>query len=186
MSRIPQIDPARTTGKVADVFAKLPVHLNIFKMMAHAQTCFVPQIKLGTAILSAQDLSASNRELLILQVANLQGGAYEWHQHVPIAQSVGISDGKIDALAQNQPDSDVFEAAETALLHFGRQVIENVRVDDDVFAAMQAHFSEQEIVEAILTIGFYMTMARLTEVTQTDMDPPAGISVVPPRITEGQ
>ena len=68
-------------------------------------------------------------------------------------------------------------AAEQALLAFGREVIENVRVAEPVFAAMRAHFSEQEIVELILAIGFYMTMARLTEATEVDLDPAAGMTV---------
>ena len=38
--------------------------------------------------------------------------------------------------------------------------------------------SAREIVELILTIGFYMTMARVTETTRTDLDPPAGTKVV--------
>ena len=46
-----------------------------------------------------------------------------------------------------------------------------------VFADMRAHFSEQEIVESIMTIGCYMMMARLTEATETDLDPAAGMAV---------
>ena len=42
---------------------------------------------------------------------------------------------------------------------------------------MRKHFSEQEIVEAILAIGFYMTMARLTEATDVDLDPAAGMTL---------
>jgi alkylhydroperoxidase family enzyme len=61
------------------------------------------------------------------------------------------------------------------LLAFGRDVIENVRVPEPVFAGMRRHFSEQEIVETIVAIGFYMMMARLTEVTETDLDPAAGM-----------
>ena len=37
--------------------------------------------------------------------------------------------------------------------------------------------SEQEVVESILAIGFYMTMARLTEATEVDLDPAAGMTV---------
>ncbi|MEH2540381.1 hypothetical protein V1278_006601 [Bradyrhizobium sp. AZCC 1577] len=63
------------------------------------------------------------------------------------------------------------------LLAFGREVIEDVRVAEPVFAAMRRHLSEQEIVESILAIGFYMTMARLTEATEVDLDPAAGMTV---------
>jgi hypothetical protein len=42
---------------------------------------------------------------------------------------------------------------------------------------VQQHFAAREIVEAILTVGFYMMMARLTEATETDLDPAAGMLV---------
>lgn len=63
----------------------MPVKLNIFRMMAHAEANMIPAMRLGNSILHKQKLSAVNRELLILQVAQLEGGAYEWRQHVPIA-----------------------------------------------------------------------------------------------------
>ena len=43
---------------------------------------------------------------------------------------------------------------------------------------MKKHFSAQEIVEAILTCGFYMTMARMTETTRVDVDAPAGSALI--------
>jgi alkylhydroperoxidase family enzyme len=177
MPRMSLVDPATTTGKVATAFENLPTTLNIFRMMAHAETCVVPQMRLGGSILSRQDLSHSNRELLILLVAQLEGGAYEWKQHVPIAEGVGVSSGQITALEREELSADVFNGAEQALLAFGREVIENVRVDDATFATMRQHFSEREVVEAILAIGFYMTMARLTEATETELDPAAGMKV---------
>jgi hypothetical protein len=39
------------------------------------------------------------------------------------------------------------------------------------------YYSEREIVEAILAIGSYMTMARLTEATETPVDPAAGMAL---------
>jgi alkylhydroperoxidase family enzyme len=177
MPRMSLVDPTATTGKVADAFEKLPTKLNIFRMMAHAPTCMVPQMRLGGSILGRQDLSHQHREMLILLVAQLEGGAYEWKQHVPIAEGVGVSEEQIRTLECEELGSDVFGEREQALLAFGRQVIENVRVDDATFATMRQYFSEREVVEAILAIGFYMTMARLTEVTETELDPAAGMSV---------
>jgi alkylhydroperoxidase family enzyme len=66
----------------------MPVKLNIFRMMAHAEANMIPAMRLGNSILHRQKLSAVHRELLILQVAQLEGGAYEWRQHVPIALGV--------------------------------------------------------------------------------------------------
>jgi len=177
MARLPLLDPENTPEPVQKAFEALPVKLNIFRMMAHAETCIVPQVRLGGAILAKQELSHSHRELLILLVAKIEGGEYEWIQHVPIALGVGVTQAQIDALDANSFEDAAFGPAEKSLLAFGRQVIENVRVDSAIFSAMQTHFSDREVVEAILAIGFYMTMARLTEVTETDLDAPAGMAV---------
>ena len=65
-------------------------------------------------------------------------------QHVPIALGVGVTQRQIDCIEQGKYADAAFNQAEQALLAFGREVIENVRVADPVFAAMRAHFSEQE------------------------------------------
>jgi len=177
VARLPLIDPETTTGDIRASFDRMPVKLNIFRMMAHAEANMIPAMRLGNSILHRQKLSAVNRELLILQVAQLEGGAYEWRQHVPIALGLGVTQPQIDALERGSIDDKAFNAAERALLSFGRQVVVNVRVADPVFADMRKHFSEQEVVESLVAIGFYMMMARLTEATETDLDPAAGMAV---------
>ena len=177
MARLPLIDPAATSGDIRASFDRMPVVLNIFRMMAHAEANFIPAMRFANSILHKQKLSHVNRELLILQVAQLQHGVYEWRQHVPIALGVGVTQQQIDGIEQGKYQDAAFNAAEQALLAFGREVIDNVRVPDSVFAGMRAQFSEQEIVESIVTIGCYMMMARLTEATETDLDAAAGMTL---------
>ena len=176
MARLPLIDPETTSGDVRASFDRMPVKLNIFRMMAHAEANFIPAMRYANSILHRQKLSHVNRELLILQVAQRENGAYEWRQHIPIALGLGVTQRQIDCIEQGKYDDAAFNAAEQALLAFGREVIDNVRVAEPVFAAMR-NFNEQEIVESILAIGFYMTMARLTEATDVDLDPAAGMTV---------
>ena len=177
MARLPLIDPATASGEVGAAFAAVPVKLNLFRMMAHAESCMVSQMRLGGDILARQALGHQPRELLILLVAALEGGAYEWRQHAPIALGLGVTQAQVDAIERRDLCAPVFSASDRALLAFAAQVIESVRVDDAVFAETKRHFSDREIVEAILAIGYYMTMTRLTEATQTDLDPSAGMAV---------
>jgi alkylhydroperoxidase family enzyme len=177
MARLPLVDPDTTTGDIRASFDRMPIKLNIFRMMAHAQANMIPAMRFANSILHKQKLSHVNRELLILQVAKLEGGEYEWRQHVPIALGVGVTQAQIDALDSGDHASAAFDDAERALLAFSREVVVNVRVPDAMFAAVRQHFSDQEIVESIFTIGCYMMMARLTEATQTDLDPAAGTAV---------
>jgi alkylhydroperoxidase family enzyme len=177
VARLPLIDPQATSGDIRASFDRMPVQLNIFRMMAHAEANMIPAMRFANSILHKQKLSHVNRELLILEVARIEGGEYEWRQHVPIALGVGVNQHQIDALERGDYAAGVFTEAERALLAFGREVVENVRVPEAVFAGMRKHFSDQEIVESIFTIGCYMMMARLTEATETDLDPAAGMAV---------
>lgn len=152
--------------------------LNIFKMMANADTCIVQLTRLGGAILGRQKLDAKLRELVILQVAAIEGGEYEWIQHVPIAISVGATQGQVDAIKRQALDSPNFTALERLALRFTEQVVNRVRADESIVRELMQSLSPREIVELILAIGFYMMVARLTETTRTDLDPPAGTWVV--------
>ena len=91
MSLVPYPDQSTMSEEVRNALAQAPVLLNIFKMMANADGCYVPVTRLGGAILSRQKLDAKLRELVILQIATIEGGEYEWIQHAPIAISVGVT-----------------------------------------------------------------------------------------------
>lgn len=71
-----------------------------------------------------------------------------------------------------------FDARQSALLVFVQDVIENAKASEENVREAAKHFSAQELVETILTAGFYMTLARLTETMRVEVDPPAGSEVV--------
>lgn len=178
MQRIPLVDIDSTPEEVQSAFRALPVRLNIFRMMAHASTSFRPLMRLGSSILSAQQLDPELREYAILMAALSYGGRYEWIQHVPIAKACGASDEQVDAVEKGNLAADCFDAREKAFLAFVDESAKKVRCSDATFAAMKSHFCEREIVETILTIGYYQMLARLTECTDTDLDEAAGTRVV--------
>lgn len=178
MARLPYVERESAPEATRQVFEELPVELNIFKMMAHAETCFRPLLRLGVAILSEQRLHAKLRELIILRVANLSTAEYERVQHEPIARGTGASDAQIEALSRGAITADCFDELERLVLRFTTEVVEDVKATDATFRQMQKHFSPREIVEALLAIGYYMTIARLAETTAIDLDDPAGDTVV--------
>jgi len=178
VARLPYVDPASAPEHVHEVLDRLPVNLNVFRMMAHAENDFRPLVGLGTAILGRQKLSAKLRELAILRVAALSPARYEWVQHVPIAQATGAADAQIAALERGDIAADAFDPLECAVLRFTTEVVRDVRASDATFAELARRLSAQEIVELILTVGYYMMIARLLETTAVDLDPPAGTKVV--------
>ena len=76
--------------------------LNIFKMLAHADTAFIPYLRLGGALLAQLELDPKLRELVILLVAKHTGAEYEWIQHAAIARALGIPDEQITAIENGE------------------------------------------------------------------------------------
>ena len=178
MALIPYADILSLPEDAREAFERLPRKLNIFRMWANAPACFTSGVRFGGNILARQKLDPALRELAILLVARLEGGTYEWVQHVPIAEAAGCRKEQIAAIEGASTEVDCFSPQEKALLRFSREVIRNVKASEDSVALASRYFSPQEIVEIILTCGFYMTMARLTETTRTDIDPPEGTKTI--------
>ena len=174
MARLPYVIPEKATSPdVKQTFAQLPTVLNLFKMMAHAETTFRPLVRLGSAILARQKLSAKIRELAILRVAALSASRYEWVQHVSLAMLMGATRSQVDAIEKGDLAASCFDETERLVLDFTTEVVRNVRCSDEVFARIRKHLSPQEIVELVLAIGYYMMIARLCETTDVEVEPPS-------------
>ena len=177
MARLPYVDPATAPEDVKKILDQLPAKLNIFRLMAHAETNFRPLLRLGTSILAEQKLEAKLREFAILQVGRLAPARYEWVQHVPIAKAVGASDEQIAALERGDVHASCFDETERLVLRATEELVRGVRTSEETLAALTKRFSTREVVELILAVGYYAMLARLMETAAIDIDPPAGAKV---------
>ena len=178
MPRIPYPDLEKSTPEVREMLGRLPSSANIFNMMAHAQSCLKPVMKLGGAMLGKLELDAKLRELCLLHAVKLEGGEYEWVQHVPIALDLGCSEAQIAALDKGDDGAACFNAREKAALRFTREVVVDVRASEAALAEARKHLSDREVVELILMSGFYIMLARLTESLGVDTEPPMGSALI--------
>ena len=178
MARLPYVEPASAPQEVRNILERLPRPLNVFKLMAHAETNFRPLLRLGTSILTEQKLAASLRELAILETAHLCGAEYEWTQHVAIAMAVGVTEEQVAALAADRLEAPCFAARERAVLAATADIVRDGRLPEAHFAALTGQLSTREIVELVLAVGFYMTLARLMVVADIDPDPPIGVDIL--------
>jgi alkylhydroperoxidase family enzyme len=178
MARIAYPDLAQASPDVRDMLGRLPAPANIFNMMAHAETCLKPVMKLGGTMLGKLKLDPKLRELCLLHAVRLEGGDYEWEQHVPIALDLGCTEAQIAALKEGNDTAGCFDAREQAALRFTREVVVDVGASPEALAGARKHLSERETVELILMSGFYITLARLTETLGVENDPPLGSALI--------
>jgi alkylhydroperoxidase family enzyme len=178
MTRIPYPDLDKASPEVREMLARLPAPVGIFNMIAHAETALKPLMKLGGTFLGKLKLDPLLRELVILHAVNLEGGEYEWVQHVPIVLALGGTQAQIDALKAGDDQAACFSVAEKAALRFTREVVVDVGASEASLTEARKHLSEREIVELILVAGFYIMLARLTETLDIPNDPPIGDKLV--------
>jgi len=185
MARIPYPDLSGAPEEVRKLAAALPP-LNIFRMLPHMPTFVRGFGQLGTAILSQAALDARLRELIILRVGHQSPAPYEWQQHVPIGRSCGVSDEEIAALERGDAVAPCFGERERAVLRLTDELLAAPRASDATVAAMRRLFSDRELCEAVLTVGFYMMVARFLETTGVDLEPGGSDPVqVMTRMTRG-
>jgi alkylhydroperoxidase family enzyme len=179
MARIPYVDPSAAPQSVREALERIPP-LNIFRMLANAETAFRPFLRFGDALLADLELTGLLRELAILRVSRLTPDAeYEWVQHAPIARAVGASDEQVAALERDDVDAGCFDAAQRATLRFTTEVVRDARASDETFAELAALLPPRQIVELLLVIGQYMMLARVMATLELELDEPAAPGALP-------
>jgi alkylhydroperoxidase family enzyme len=110
------------------------------------------------------------RELLILRGAQVAGTAYEWAHHVPMATEAGVSDAKIDALA-NWQTSDLFDAKERAVLQLAEEVTRGPAASEATVAQLKGcGFDDAAVVELVLTASFYVCVSRFLQSMNVELE----------------
>ena len=105
------------------------------------------------------------RELGICTVALLTGAHYEYHHHAPDYLAAGGKQQELDALqayvkggARGVPAG--LPDDEALVTRYATQMTRDVKVDDEVFRALQERFETTELVEITAAIATYNMVAR--------------------------
>jgi 4-carboxymuconolactone decarboxylase len=108
-------------------------------------------------------------ELAVCATARERDCGYIWNAHVPLARKAGVPVTTIDAVRDRRPTTGL-SAAETSVITYVRQLIQNNRVESDVFTQLLQAHTPQWLVELTVWIGRYQALAGILnafEVTPT-------------------
>jgi AhpD family alkylhydroperoxidase len=169
MARIPYADPAAPdhAEAAAHIVGSRKTLGHLHRMLLHSPPVAMGWIDMFDAVRWKTVLSGKLREMAMCQVAAINGAAYEWAAHAPIALREGATQAQLDAL----PDwagATVFDATERAALALCDAMTKHVHVPDEVFAAARAVLPERELVELVVTIAGYNCVSRVLEALGID------------------
>ena len=158
MARIPYPDPNSQEEDLRDLLKRLG-SLNVTRMLSHSEDLLKAYSKLGMHLLRSGRLDPVIREAVILRIGQMCGSDYEWHQHASVARAVGMSPEILSAIEAE--DDDALPERMRAAMLIAQGIKSHGGADAETIAAATAHFDEVELVEIIMTSGYYIMTAGL-------------------------
>lgn len=145
--------------------------LNVFKTLVGYPELMRRVNALGGYFLVAGELELRTRELVILRVAGTVGSVYELAQHRWISRRAGMDAAEVEAAAAPGTAWE-WDDAEKALLAAVDELLARDVVGEGAWAGLREHFSEQQVVELVVLVGFYRMLAGVLASLDVEVDEP--------------
>ena len=157
--RDPVAEPGTATGTPGDwwtVFALVPA------VMKHAVE--------GFALYRSRSVDPVLRELGQTRAGWARGSQFVYSQHCKSLRNLGVSEEKIAAVS-HWGTADCFSPIERAVLAFTDGLeLQGGRVPDEDFAVLQAHLSDEEILELTYITAMYEMHATISRALRLEFD----------------
>ncbi|UCE31807.1 MAG: carboxymuconolactone decarboxylase family protein [Burkholderiales bacterium] len=160
------IEPA-TLARIRELWKRDPV--NLYRVLGNQPALVAGWTEFAAVIRYGCELPRDFRELLILRNAVLQRSEYELAHHSGMARAAGVGEARIAAVADWR-GSELFDAREQAALAVCDEVTEG-RLSEATFAAARELFSNAELLEIVVTVGFYCMVGRVLQAFQVELEP---------------
>jgi alkylhydroperoxidase family enzyme len=171
MARLPYADPQSAPGPVRETLDRHPVA--ILRMLAHAESVFIPWMDYTRALIGQTELDPLLRELAILQLARLRDVEYQWVHHAAIARAVGASAEQVAAIKEGREDDASLGEAEREVLRFTREVTLDGAAGQQSVAALAERLGPRQVVELHLIVGHWIGICSFVSSSGLEPDLPA-------------
>jgi alkylhydroperoxidase family enzyme len=165
MARVPYREKSDMAAEDQDLF---PPNINLRRALSNNPAAARAMGVQAMYLRHHSKLDPRLRELAILVVAAVGQNPYEWVHHVDHGRKAGITDPEIRAISSGIVS--IFTPLERAILSAAREMTNSSTVADETFAVLQAGLDNAEIVDLIMSIGFYCGVLRILGALQIDMD----------------
>ena len=150
-----------------------PAH-SLLGTIAHAGPVAASWLSFSTALLADGALPGSLRELAILRVAWRTQSEYVWGGHAAMAAAAGLRAAELAADAGDGAASET----EAAVLRACDELLDTGTIADPTWDVLAVTLLPAELVELVLIVGNYRTVAWLDAVF--DLRPEPGLPPLPP------
>jgi alkylhydroperoxidase family enzyme len=165
VARVPYREKSDMAAEDQDLF---PPNINLRRALSNNPAAARAMGVQAMYLRHDSKLAPRLRELAILVVASTGRNPYEWVHHVDHGRKAGITDPEIRAITTGIVS--IFTPLERAIIAAAREMTLTSTVADETFAVLREGLDNAEIVDLIMSIGFYCGVLRILGALQIDMD----------------
>ncbi|MCU1367890.1 MAG: hypothetical protein JWL72_63 [Ilumatobacteraceae bacterium] len=159
--RDPVAEPGTATGTPGDWWTVFALSPDVLRHAVRGFTLYRSPKRLVPPVL---------RELGQTRAGWLRSSQFVFSQHCKSCRTLGMSEAKIAAIA-HWSTSDQFDEQERVVLAYTDALVgENGRVSDELFAQLQSHLSDEQILELTYVTAMYEMHAIMSRALRLEFD----------------
>lgn len=140
----------------------------LYRILAHSPSLLESWAAFAGALRTATSIDRATFELVVMRLAQMSNAPYQWAYHWKPAISAGITEPQLHAL-ESWRRAGPFDERQQAVLSYAESIFEGSVSDEDV-ETLKSLFSSQGIVELTVIIGFYITVGRVLQALEVEVD----------------
>jgi len=148
---------------------------NLYRIVAKNKALFMDLITTkfigSTGIFDKKRIPPEMREKIILRTCVVTKNDYEFALHEEtISRKMGISGEQITDIINAEPNSTLWKESDLALFRLIDTLVSGKDIEDKLFTWVSNYYSEEELIDIILIIGFYTTVGMLVSFAKPEKD----------------
>lgn len=141
--------------------------LRLFRTLAVHHDLASRMRPLGAGLLAHPTIEPRERELVILRTCALSGAEYEWGVHAVFFKE--LTREEIEATASGGRSHD-WSQTDALLIALADELDATSTVSDALWESLEAHWSDQQLIELIVLAGWYRTISYVINALQIEAE----------------
>ena len=176
--RIPPLPREQWTDAAREVFAywegpaayENGSRSNTMLTLAQHPKLAIASLDFGKYILIETQLTARQRELIVLRIAWRYGSDHQWTHHVLSGRKIGMTDAEFAALQQAGP-APVWAPLDQALIDAVDQLSAKGQIEDATWSVLAASHDTRTLMDMLYAIGLFTMNAWAFNAMGIELEP---------------
>ena len=146
--------------------------LRLFRTLAVHDEMASRMRPLGAGILGHGRVEPREREIIIHRTCARAGAEYEWGVHVlAFGKPLGLSDQQIAATVNGWAEDPAWSEHDAQLIRLADELHDSCSVSDALWASLTERFSSEQLLELVITAGWYRLLSYVINGAGVEHEP---------------